>query len=128
MNPKSIFKLFSSKGQAQAMVQQGVSALLIGSVALSLVALIGYGRIVQASGPEPEGQLSVEVLRNIDPADRKFFNPGYGVYTPRNDLTAYHQSEWGRTSPTGLSIEDLHKMDPADRKFFNLGYGLYATP
>lgn len=154
MNPKSIFKLFSPKGKAQTVVQQGISALIISLVALSLVALTGYAHIVRASGPETGEQPSIEVLRNIDPADRKFFSPGYGAqvatsgktevlpaidpadrkfFTPGygvdaggNDLTAYHQSEWGRSPNTVLGIEALSKIDPADRKFFSPGYGVQA--
>jgi hypothetical protein len=127
MNPKSIFNLFSLKRKAQAVVHQGVSTLIISAMALSLVLLTGYSRIVQASGPG--GQPSIEMLRNIDPADRKFFTPGYGaipggskeaevllmidpadrkffmpgaVNTGGNDLTAYHQSERDRTPNTEL--------------------------
>jgi hypothetical protein len=149
VNAKSIFKLFSPKGKGQAVVHQGVSALIISAVALSLVVLTDYGRIVQASGPGE--QPSIEILRMIDPADRKFFNPGYGAmsgvakeaevlpvidpadrkfFTPGywvdaggNDLTAYHQSEWSRSPNTLLGVEVLSKIDSADRKFFNSGYG-----
>ena len=78
MNPKFIFNLFSPKGKAQAVIQQGITTLLISAVMLSLMVLTGYGRIVQASGLGQ--QPSIEALRSIDPADRKFFNPGYGLY------------------------------------------------
>jgi hypothetical protein len=176
MKPKPIFKLFSLKGKVQNVVQQGVTTLIIGSVALSLVALTGFGRIVQASGPS--GQPSIEMLRQMDPADRKFFSPGYGAmsggseeaevlpaidpadrkfFTPgyginvaREDLSAYHQSEWDRSPNKGLGVEEsaltvyhqsewgrspnpvsgveaLSKIDPADRKFFSPGYGAQAT-
>jgi hypothetical protein len=81
MNPKSIFDLFSSRGKVQAGIYQGVSTLIISLVMLSLAVLTGYVQTVQASGPESGDQLSIEALRNIDPADRKFFNPGYGAYT-----------------------------------------------
>jgi hypothetical protein len=175
MNPKPIFKLFSPKGKAQAVVQQGVSTLTISSVALSLVVLTVCTQVVLADEPMASGQPSIEVLPNMDPADRKFFSPGYGAipgvskeaevlptidpadrkfFTPGygvnaggNDLSTYHQSEWGRAPNTGLDvaenalavyhqsewdrtpntvlgIEALSKIDPADRKFFNPGYGV----
>jgi hypothetical protein len=136
MNPKPNFKLFSLKGKEQAVVHQGVSTLIISLVTLSLVALTACMQVVQAGEPvaavappqvEASGQSSIEILPTIDPADRKFFNSGYGVNAPKNDLTAYHQSEWNRTSNIDLSIEDFPTIDPADRKFFNPGYGTQTT-
>jgi hypothetical protein len=55
---------------------------------------------------EASEQHSIEVLPTIDPADRKFFNPGYGAIP-------------------GVSkeVEVLSTIDPADRKFFSPGYG-----
>jgi hypothetical protein len=87
MNPKSIFNLFSLKGKVQAVVHQGVATLIISSVALSL-ALTACMQIRPASEPmaavtppqaKASEQHSIEVLPNIDPADRKFFSPGYGA-------------------------------------------------
>jgi hypothetical protein len=160
MNPSPIFNLFSLKAKAPTVVRQGISILIIGSVALSLVALTACMQVEPAGEPvaavappqaETSGQSSIEILPTIDPADRKFFNPGYGtisgvakeaetlptvdpadrkfftpgygVNAPKNDLTAYHQSEWNRTPNIDLSIEDLPTIDPADRKFFTPGYG-----
>ena len=51
MNQKPIFNLFSPKGKAQAVVQQGVSTVILSSVALSLVALTAYMQVVPASEP-----------------------------------------------------------------------------
>jgi len=47
----------------------------------------------------------VELVTNIDPADRKFFSSGYvaSLVTARNSVT-------------------LTNIDPADRKFFNGDY------
>jgi hypothetical protein len=81
MNPKPIFKLFNPRGKTQAVVQQGVSTLIISSVALSLLALTAYIQVVLADEPLASEQPSIEVLPNIDPADRKFFSPGYGAQT-----------------------------------------------
>ncbi|HXV98267.1 MAG TPA: hypothetical protein VEC93_07580 [Anaerolineae bacterium] len=88
MNLKPIFNLFSSKGKTQTLIQQGVSALIISLVALLLVALTACMQVVPASEPvaavapaqaEASEQHSIETLPNIDPADRKFFSPGYGA-------------------------------------------------
>lgn len=106
MNPKSILNLFNPKGNAQAAVHQRASTLIISLVVLSLMTLPGFVQPMQASGPEAGGQPSIEVLRNIDPADRKFFSPGYGTLTVRPEET-----------------EVLSTIDPADRKFFTPGYG-----
>jgi hypothetical protein len=51
-----------------------------------------------------------EALPNIDPADRKFFNPGYGVRPGVSE-----------------EAEVLATIDPADRKFFSPGYGAQTT-
>lgn len=137
MNPKSIFKLFNLKGKAQAVVHQGVSTLIISSVALSLVILTGYARIVRASGPETSGQPSIEALRNIDPADRKFFTPGYGAQRGMSSETEVlptagvepHTLAWP-PRPTQFMADnavtslDETAIDPADRKFFTPGYGV----
>lgn len=147
MNPKPIFNLFSPKGKPQAVVQRGVSTLI---VSLSLVVLTASMQVIQADEPVASGQPSIVALPNIDPADRKFFTPGYGVNAGGNDLTAYHrsewdrtpntelgavenalavyhQSEWGRSPNTVLGVEAPSKIDPADRKFFNPGYGNQTT-
>jgi hypothetical protein len=52
---------------------------------------------------------TLEAFHNIDPADRKFFSPGYGaqIVTPN------------KANP-------LSTIDPADRKFFMPGYGINA--
>ena len=108
-----------------------------GLIVVSLTMLAGCqsSPISQAAAPAPLAQIAnisaapgqkVEVTATVDPADRKFFNPGYELYAPSNDLTKYHQSEWTYTPTTSLSPEELRNMDPADRKFFNPGYGLYA--
>ena len=85
-----IFNLFSLKGKGQAVFQQGISTLIISGVTLSLVALTACMQVVPASEPvaavapsqaEANGQHSIEALPNIDPADRKFFSPGYGAQT-----------------------------------------------
>ncbi|MBI1877297.1 MAG: hypothetical protein HYR94_03530 [Chloroflexi bacterium] len=57
------------------------------------------------SAPVQAGETSA----NIDPADRKFFMPGYGV-----NAGGYEASE------------ALMNVDPADRKFFTPGYGANA--
>jgi hypothetical protein len=106
MNLKPIFNLFSLKGEAQAVAQQGVSTRIISSVALSLVALSASMQVILADEPGASGQPSIEVLRNMDPADRKFFNPGYGAQLVMP----------GEADP-------FPTIDPADRKFFNPGYG-----
>jgi hypothetical protein len=132
MNPKSIFNLFSLKGKAQALVQQGISTLIISSVVFSLVALTGYVRIAQASGPG--GQPSIEMLRNTDPADRKFFTPGYGVQAslPKEIATLpavdpadrkFFTPGYGTQTVMPGEPEVLPTVDPADRKFFSAGYG-----
>jgi hypothetical protein len=53
---------------------------------------------------------TLEALPNIDPADRKFFSPGYGAI-----------------SNGSKEVEVLPTIDPADRKFFNPGYGAQMT-
>ena len=67
-------------------------------------------QVVLADEPEAIGQPSIEALRNMDPADRKFFTTGYGAM------------------PGGSKeAEVLPTIDPADRKFFNPGYGAQTT-
>lgn len=105
MNTESIFNLFDPKGKAHILAQQGISTLILGSVVFSLVALTAYTPIVHASGPELGRQLSLEILRALDPADRKFFTPGYGTQVVRSEQVAV-----------------LPTVDPADRKFFSQGY------
>jgi hypothetical protein len=123
MNPKSIFNPFSPKGKAQAIVQQKVSTLIISSVVLSLVGLTVWMQVVLADEPGASGQPSIEVLRNMDPADRKFFNLGYGVMFRVSKVVL--ADEPGASEQP--SIEVLRSMDPADRKFFNPGYGTQTT-
>lgn len=103
MNPKIYMRLFNGKGKAPAGSHQGISTL-VSAVALCLVILAGYEQTVQAS--DPGGQPSIEELRAMDPADRKFFIPGYGTF-----------------SGVSKEAEVLPAVDPADRKFFNPGYG-----
>lgn len=88
MNPKPIFNLFSPKGKAQTVVQQGVSTLIISSVALSLVAVTACMQVVLADEPLASRQTSIEVLPTVvkdevDPDEDigllEFFNPGYGA-------------------------------------------------
>lgn len=127
MNPNSIFNIFSAKGNAQAMARRGVSTMIISAVALSLVAFAAYLQIkpinglvgavmpaqAEASGPPP-GALS-----NIDPADRKFFSPGYGAQMVisgeaevlptagyETALAVYRQGEWGHISNVALPVAE----------------------
>jgi hypothetical protein len=85
MNPKSIFNLFNPKGKAQTVVQQGVSTLIISSVALSLVALTAWMQVVLADEPVAIEQSSIEVLPpiatdvNEDLGLMEFFSPDYGA-------------------------------------------------
>jgi hypothetical protein len=119
MNPKPIFKLFNPKGKVQVLVHQGATTLIISSVALSLVALTACMQVVPAREPvaevappqvEASEQHGMEALPNIDPADRKFFSPGYGAQTVISG-----------------EAEVLPTIDPADRKFFSPGYGAQTT-
>jgi hypothetical protein len=89
MNPKAIFKLFSPKGKAQSVAQQGVSTLIIRSVALSLLALTICAQVVLADEPAASKQPGIEALstavRNeVDPDQDvgllEFFSPG--IETP----------------------------------------------
>jgi hypothetical protein len=63
--------------------------------------------VVAPSQAEAGGQHDIEALPTIDPADRKFFNPGYGAI-----------------SGESKEVQVLPTIDPADRKFFNPGYGV----
>lgn len=115
MNSKPIFKLFNPRGKAQTVVHQGISTLIISSVVLSLIALTAWAPIVRASGPEPNGQHTIEappkaeVKHEVDPdADiglLEFFSPGYGALT-----SVLEEAEVLPTVGMGMD-EDIGLMD-----------------
>jgi hypothetical protein len=84
-------------------------------MALSLLALTVCTQVVLADEPVAIGQSSIEVLPNIDPADRKFFNPGYGAQTV--------MSTEAEVLPTMLKDEVDPDQDIGLLEFFSPGDG-----